>query len=287
MSHEGEVPGSQSGETQALRPLELLTAARRRQKLRKLAVELAVLLAIVVIGVVVVLLFRTQQVDTVLDRFWAPALLGSSPVSLSTSFAPVWGLRNPAAGQPTQREDFVPLTDQFVGAGDLIAIAKLGSMLTRMKRPCRVSIGNGAPLEDLRAGPAILVGYSYPRSEEISNQRRFFIDLTYLPPRITDNGAPTKWALPGLPPDRRTNEDYAIVSRVFHPQTRAMRVEISGITQYGTEAASALVTNSNLLAEALRTAPRDWERKNLQFVLHVKVISGAPASPEVVASYFW
>jgi hypothetical protein len=66
-----------------------------------------------------------------------------------------------------------------------------------------------------------------------------------------------------------------------------MLVELAGITQYGTEAASDLVTNPDLLAEALRTAPPDWEKKNLQFVLHVKVISGAPTSPRVVASYFW
>jgi hypothetical protein len=287
MSHEGEIPGLQSGAAAPPRPLELLNAARRRQKLRKLAVELAVLLAIGAIAVVVFLLFRTPQGNSALDRFWAPALLGSSPVSLCASFAPVWGLRDPTASQPTRREDFVPLTDQFVGSGDLAAISKLGSMLTRMKMACRVSLGNGVSSENLRAGPAILIGYSYSRSKEVSNQMRFFLDATHPPPGVTDNGAPTKWTLPGLPPDRHTKEDYAIVSRVFQPDTRAMLVEIAGITQYGTEAAADLVTDSDLLAEALRAAPPDWDRKNLQFVLHVKVISGAPASAELVASYFW
>ena len=41
------------------------------------------------------------------------------------------------------------------------------------------------------------------------------------------------------------------------------------------------------MAEALRGAPPDWRTKNLQLVLHVKVISGAPSSPRVVARYFW
>src|SRR6266446_5246057 len=91
-------------------------------------------------------------------------------------------------------------------------------------------------------------------------------------------------ALPNLPPDRRTNEDYAIVSRVFHPDTHAMLVELAGITQYGTDAAADVVTNADLMAEALRGAPRDWRTKNLQLVLHVKVISGTPSSPRVVAT---
>ena len=81
------------------------------------------------------------------------------------------------------------------------------------------------------------------------------------PVMVTDNGEPTKWYLPNLPRDRRTSEDYAVVSRVFHPDTHRMLVGISGITQYGTEAASDLVTRPDLLADALRTAPAGWERK--------------------------
>ncbi len=66
-----------------------------------------------------------------------------------------------------------------------------------------------------------------------------------------------------------------------------MLVEISGITQYGTDAAGDLVTNPDLLREALRDTPAGWQKKNLQLVLHVKVISGVPAAPTVVASHFW
>jgi hypothetical protein len=64
-------------------------------------------------------------------------------------------------------------------------------------------------------------------------------------------------------------------------------VEVAGITQYGTDAAADLVTNADLLGEGLRGAPNGWQSKNLQMVLHVKVISGTPSSPKVVATYFW
>jgi hypothetical protein len=229
-----------------------------------------------------------RPASTALDQFWAPVLRGSSPVMIGAAFVPVWNLDLPSAQRPQAHvQDFVELTDQFVGGGDLIAASRLAAMLTRLHRLYQVRVGSDVSFKDLRTDPAILVGYSYTRWREISKQMRFFIDGAREPVSITDNDKPTEWALPNLPRDRRTSEDYAIVSRVFHPDTHAMLVELAGITQYGTDAASDLVTNPDLMAEALRDAPRGWQTKNLQFVLHVKVISGAPTSPRVLKSYYW
>jgi hypothetical protein len=150
-----------------------------------------------------------------------------------------------------------------------------------------VKIGNDVSFKDLRSAPAILVGYSYTRWKEISSRLRYFIEVSNTRAGITDNGKATEWVISNLPADRRTNEDYAIVSRVFHPDTHAMLVEIAGITQYGTEAAAELVTNPDLLMEAVRDAPKEWRRMNLQLILHVKVISGTPSSPKVVGTYYW
>jgi hypothetical protein len=232
--------------------------------------------------------YQIHAPRTMLDEFWAPVLKGSSPVSVCAAFVPVWNLdRDPKATGPGRPEDYVELTDQFVGGGDLIATSRLVAMLTRLGRPYRVKVGNEVSFPDLRTGPAILVGYSYTRWREISSQMRYFIDAAQRPLGIMDNGRPTEWTLHNLPRDRRTAEDYAIVSRVFHPDTRAMLVELAGITQYGTDAAAELVTNSDLMAQALRDAPRDWQRKNLQIVLHVKVIAGSPTAPAVVKSHYW
>jgi hypothetical protein len=230
----------------------------------------------------------SRPASTALDQFWAPVLTGSSPVLIGAAYVPVWNLDLPPAQKPQARvPDFVELTDQFVGGGDLIATSRLSAMLTRLRRLYQVRVGQDVSFKDLRTGPAILVGYSYTRWLEISQQMRYFIDGSREPIGITDNGKPTEWALPNLPRDRRTAEDYAIVSRVFHPDTHAMLVELAGITQYGTDAASDLVTNADLMAEALRDAPAGWQRKNLQFVIHVKVISGAPTSPRVLKAYYW
>ena len=56
---------------------------------------------------------------------------------------------------PTRRHspgDFVLLTDQFVGGGDLIATSRLTAMLTRLHRPYRVKVGNDVSFQDLRIG---------------------------------------------------------------------------------------------------------------------------------------
>jgi len=239
-------------------------------------------------AVAAALWMNSRPSHTALDEFWSPVLKGSAPVSVCVAFVPVYGLNgDPAVAKPAKTDDFVLLTDQFVGGGDLIASSRISAMLARMQHPYQLRIGSDVSFQDLRSAPAILVGYSYTRWKEISSQLRFFIDMSRKPAGITDNGQPTEFTLPNLPADRRTNEDFAIVSRVFHPDTHAMLVELAGFTQYGTAAAADLVTNPELMAEALHGAPAGWQSRNLQLVLHVKVISGTASSPRVVKTHFW
>jgi len=247
----------------------------------------ALAVAVLVAGALLVWL-ATRTAVSPLDEFWAPVLNGSTPLQLCASYVPVYGVDiDPSITPPSGVGDFTLLSDQFVGGGDLIATSRLVAMLTRLHRAYRVKVGNDVSFTDLRSGPAILVGFSYTKWKQISNQMRFFVDGYRRPAGITDDGKATEWVLPALPRDRHTTEDYAIVSRVFHPDTHAMLVEIAGITQYGTDAAADLITTPDLMAEALRGAPTGWQKKNLQLVLHVKVISGAPSSPTVVKQYFW
>jgi hypothetical protein len=250
---------------------------------------LRICLVVLVIGLVAeVGWIITRPAVTLLDQFWEPVLRGASPVALCAAYVPVYGLdRDAAATAPIRTGDFVSLPDQFVGGGDLVATSRLTAMFTRMKRPYRLKVGNDVSFADLRSGPAVLVGYSYTRWREISSQMRYSIEVAPAFTGITDNNKRTEWAIANLPRDRHTNEDYALVTRVFHPDTHAMLVEIAGITQYGTDAAGDLVTNPDLMTEAFHDAPAGWQRKNLQLVLRVKVIAGAPSSPKVVARNYW
>ncbi len=252
------------------------------------ASAIALLLAIGVFGV------RSVLRRDVLDDFWRPVLRdAASPVLIATAYVPVYEREEPTTARPTIHSPrpqesassaYVLLNDQYVGGGDLIAATRLAGMLSDLHRPYVVKVGAIA-FDDLRNSPTILIGYSSNQWSAVSSQLRYYIDDNggY----ITQDGKATNWYPRRLDRQFHTDEDYAIVSRVFDRQTHAMLVEVTGITQYGTEAAAEVVTTADLLTDALRTAPSDWQHKNLQLVLHMAVISNYPATPKVVASYFW
>ncbi|MBZ5703606.1 MAG: hypothetical protein LAN84_17375 [Acidobacteriia bacterium] len=232
--------------------------------------------------------FRAPEPASELNKFWAPVFQERKPVSLCAAVVPVYSrMRQLAANQPARPEDFVLVPNQFVAAGDLNALLQVSETLARLHQPYRLRIGEAVSFRDLRSGPAVLVGYSYTRWQELSRGFRYFIDMDRLPIGILDNGQATDWTIATHPDDPTIKGDYAIVSRVFDPDTHNMLVEIAGITHYGTEAAGDFVSNATLMNEAFRAAPAGWQSKNVQVVLHVKIIGGSPSVPNVVATYFW
>jgi hypothetical protein len=224
---------------------------------------------------------------TFLEQFWAPALRTSAPVYLVADTAPVFVSYAPGENlPPSSSTEYVAVNDQFIGEGDLLASHLITAMLQRMNEPYEVKASNTVDLRDLPMHTVVLIGYSSTRWESISKQLRFYIDADKAG-MITDRGQITEWYPHHVTKDLHTDEDYAIVSRFLDPNTRAMVVLVSGAEQYGTEGAAMLVTNADMLRNALHDRPPGWESKNLQIVLHMKVIANSPATPEVVATYYW
>lgn len=243
------------------------------------------------IGAYVLATRATTSADPILRSFWGPELSSSNPILLCVSYTPVYGL-NPrleatGAPPPTHVQDFDLLSEQFVGGGDLLATATLSRVITGMGKDYRVKLGRDLSFHDLRTSPSVLVGYSWTRWSTLTNTFRFGFDLNPQAPQITDYGKPTKWALPPRSADRHTEEDFAIVCRILHPDTGTPLILLAGISQYGTEAAADLVSSPSRLQEAVRGLPADWPKKNVQLVLHTRVISGETAAPQVIASHVW
>jgi hypothetical protein len=224
--------------------------------------------------------FEFRSTPAVLDQFWAPILQSQSPVVVAAAYGQVYMPTRPPAVK-----DFTLLTDQYVGGGDLVAASWISGLLGERKHSFTVKIGNAVSFEDLHNAPAILIGYSSNQWKQVTKDFRFFIDDEN--GIITDNGKPTQWYPHNVGPDFHTDDDYAVISRAFDPETNEMMMLVSGCEQYGTQAAAELITNPGLLAKVLQGAPKGWQRKNLQFVIHTRVIANSPASPEIVASYYW
>ena len=83
-------------------------------------------------------------------------------------------------------------------------------------------------------------------------------------------GAVVKAAAITQPVTGTMTEDYAIVTHVFDPATENTVISAAGIETYGTLAASEFITRPEYVGAALRAAPKDWSRKNVQFVLGTK-----------------
>lgn len=79
----------------------------------------------------------------------------------------------------------------------------------------------------------------------------------------------------------------AIVTRVFDPTTERWVIAAGGLAQAGTRMSGDFLTNAGYFKQALHSAPPRWEQKNMQVVLHTKIVGGTPGPPEVLATHFW
>ena len=80
--------------------------------------------------------------------------------------------------------------------------------------------------------------------------------------------------------------DYAIVARFANQDTGKLVVLVAGITGEGTTAASKFLTDADEFSR-IPGVSGNWGQKNVEVVLKIQVIDHVPASPEVVATYFW
>jgi hypothetical protein len=133
---------------------------------------------------------------------------------------------------------------------------ELSSMLMRRNHPFNLRMG-AVSLDDLRNTPTVLIGYSSTQWEDVTKQFRFFVDDANKG-MIRDYGKPTDWYPHHETTEHHTDEDYAVISRAFDPETHSMLVLVSGCMQYGTEAAARLITSPEQLSGAMSGAPKGW-----------------------------
>jgi hypothetical protein len=182
--------------------------------------------------------------------------------------------------------------DRYVALGDTISMAQILGVLARKGKAYRIRGGASTSFADLRESSAVLLGaFSNDWTLRLTGELRYTFERNPNGslPHVHDLQNPTdrRWQLANEWPDWKMPLDYAIASRVSDPTTGRAVVIAAGITTYGTTAAGELLTNPAYLAQALRNAPADWKRRNLQIVLSTPVIEGTAGPPKVLATYFW
>jgi hypothetical protein len=248
-------------------------------------------------AVVYVWIVRRNSVEV---DVWSPVLRDSRPVLFCVAQPLAYTLVGQLAADPavwahakaTPAEvrdlpgQLIPMPDSFVGVGDAHALADIVSFLAQHGKSWHLNAGDATPSADLRNGPVVLIGaYENPWTRRLTEGLPFVFQIGSVIRDQTKAGR--EWRLTNLTPDWHTPEDYAVVSRFFSPETSQPGMVAAGLSNCGTQAAGEFLTSQNLLSDALRDAPRDWRRKNFQFVLQTKILGKTPGTPTVIAKHFW
>lgn len=257
--------------------------------------------------------YHTRQ--NVLDRFWAPlsqpdkvvqicvgrpyglyGFRGARQGNLEVLFGDI-GSPGTATGSVTVTPtEIVPVSGQYLWMRDAFCMAKLAAMLESKGIPYRLRGDVDAPYSELRGSPLIMIGSSDLRQQiRDASGRRFrfgreIIDgIAYQYVLDMRNPSDRKWRFPIIRSARLSGpyEEYGIVDRTMVSAAEQAVVSIVGGTEQLTLAAGELLVNPKYLTEAIKNAPLDWDKKNLQLVVRTKIIQGASGPPSVVALHVW
>ena len=190
--------------------------------------------------------------------------------------------------------DLIPVPDQYVAFGDMAAANQITAMLARRSKGVRLRFANTISFADLRQTPVLLVG-AVTNHWTMELQQSWRFQFRFQPGYsavLVDTGgkanpgAERHWSVIATDDDS-TSDDYVLICRLKTASTGGFMVVVAGVKWFGTEAAGRVVTDADQLAAIVRDLPADWEKKNLQVVLHVRVIGNTPAQPEVAAWHVW
>jgi hypothetical protein len=245
------------------------------------------------------------------QRFWAPVFRSSEPLLIGVGHPLVYQPSHRASVLsmqhhlptpfPTQQaldlspdelngSDMVPVFNQFVGFGDMVAANQVSQMLARRSRTVRLMLASSIPFVELRQSQTYLIGsLSNHWTMELGQNWRFRFGWSAdHQPEFIDTlpGSKREWKIASRD-DGSTPEDYSLLCRIRSSPTGMLLIVSAGIKQYGTEAGGRIIADPAALGTILNQLPPGWEDKNLQVLLHMKVIGNTPAQPEVVAWHVW
>jgi hypothetical protein len=257
--------------------------------------------------------YRVKAHQSELQKFWSPALSSTQPVLICLAkpsvYLPSVKLYQRHSKAPekflgqfarlSQRPDLQPddtlawsdmveYPDYGVAAGDVYAAIGLSALFGQIGKKNQVRIGGNYSFEDLRSSPSVIIGAFNNRWTMQMTSSLHFAFVDDGKQSLIQEAGPSgmRW-YSKTDANGRSQEDYAIVTRLLNSRTGQFVVLVAGIQSYGTQAAGEFVSSPEYLQAALQKASPDWEKKNMQILLRTPVTDGLPGPPEVVAIYVW
>jgi hypothetical protein len=188
-------------------------------------------------------------------------------------------------GTTIKGTDVMPAEDSFVALGDVAAVSTIVATVTRQKQTFQERFPNDISFAELRESPTVLVGgFNNPMTVELTKDLPFVLRTRN---EIDDTQTPgRRWVLHAST-DSHNTEDYAIITRLAQRSGDAPILSVAGMGQYGTLAAANFICNPASVAQLTRQLPAGWVNRNLQLVLHVRVVDFKAASSDIVALRTW
>jgi hypothetical protein len=294
----------------SIAPIDLLAKSNRRFAQARLVLGFTLALAVALLAA---LTYRGSNGNPTLNQFWSPVLATTEPVLICLAKPRVYlpslellqryskspgefttELQRLTQQPPMQPQDklvwgdMVEYADYGVAAGDTYAAVRLSALLGKMGKESQVRIGTHYSFADLRNSPAIVVGAFNNRwtMQMTSNLHFAFVEEDGQV-MIREQGPAGRAWRPRYGPHGEVIEDFGVVTRLLNSKTGQFVVSTAGILADGTQAAAELVSSSQYLEEALRTAGTGWAKKNLQFVVQTTVTDSVSGPPQAVAIYTW
>jgi hypothetical protein len=273
-------------------------------------VGLVILAVLALIGSTI---YRSRAPQSVLQKFWSPAISSTEPVLICLAkpsvYRPSVKLYQRHSKTPqeflgqfarlSQRpalqaddkllwSDMEEYPDYGLATGDVYTAIRLSGLFGQIGKKNQVRIGGDYSFEDLRSSPAVVIGAFNNRwTMQMTSNLHFAFADEGEQPIIRETGQSGRKWYARTDSNGKATEDYAVVTRLLNSTTGQFVVIVAGIKSYGTQAAGEFVSRPEYLQAALQTASPGWEGKNVQIVLQTAVTDGLPGPPQVAAIYVW
>ena len=284
----GPVPAAQLAAKPAFPPALAFLARRWYLPAAAFALLLAALLV-----------YRFSRPEA-LDQFWAPVLASQNallfclptdagktmaiPSTSQTHGLEVINSTNPGGSTFLDHESL----GENVVYSDMLATLRVVNILNAHHHEYNVRLTTSTTLDDLRHGPAVLIGgLDNQWTVRALNPLRFhFAGSDDTGWYIFDEKNPSsrQWALNLKQPYTTVTRDYAIVARLHNEQTGKPQMIVAGIGMSGTAAGGEFVADEKSLQDLRQQLGPDFKDHDFEVVLSTDVVNGIAGFPKILAA---
>jgi hypothetical protein len=203
------------------------------------------------------------------------------------------GAELPSIGKDAAKPTFLEHESlgENVVFSDALATIRISNFVAAQNRKSRFRLNVDTSLDDLRQGPAVLIGGldNQWTMRAIAPLRFHFAGSDEESYWVTDDKNPQKkdWALDLKIQYAVVNRDYAIIARVHDEATGELEVIVAGIGMSGTAAAGEFLVDPQQLEELRRRVGPGFRDRDFEAVLSTDVVNGIAGSPRILTVAVW